>query len=416
MSNMAIPHLATAAHATAEQLLPAFVRHRMDEHYVERIEKLLGGQHLHEWQAMPADAVMLAGNDYLNIAGEATLLSAQARVLQGGRTMLMSSVFLQEGSRQHRLERRFADFLRSEACVLAQSGWAANVGLLQSLAGPGIPVYLDMQAHASLWEGVQSAQAMAVSFLHNDTAHLRRQIERHGSGIIVIDALYSTNGSVAPLLEMVEIAERSGCMLIVDESHSLGTHGPNGAGLVAELGLAGRVHFRTASLAKAFAGRAGLITCSTQFKGYFLSASRPAIFSSCLLEHELAWFDAALDFIRAASARRAALRRHSLYLRQGLSELGYNVSDGTEQIIALEAGSEPDTLVLRKALERHGVYGAVFCAPATPKNRSLLRLTLNAGLRAQECERVLRACAAIREETGMARWPSTRRLRKLALV
>ncbi len=398
MSHALSPLSSRAIHA--EQRMPAFVRARMDEHYVERIEKLLGGEHLHEWQAMPAGAVMLAGNDYLNIAGEAALLAAQARVLQGGGAMLMSSVFLQEGSRQHRLEQKCADYLGSEACVLAQSGWAANVGLLQSLAGPGIPVYLDMQAHASLWEGVQSAQAVPVAFLHNDGAHLQRQLDKHGPGIIVVDALYSTNGS----------------MLIVDESHSLGTHGPQGAGLVAELGLADRVHFRTASLAKAFAGRAGLITCSARFKGYFLSASRPAIFSSCLLEHELAWFDAALDFIRAADARRAALRRHSVQLRQGLMALGYNVSDGTEQIIALEAGSEPDTLILRKALERHGIYGAVFCAPATPKNRSLVRLTLNAGLREDECARVLAACAAIRDETGMARWPSTRRLRKLALV
>ena len=163
MSHALSPLSSRAIHA--EQRMPAFVRARMDEHYVERIEKLLGGEHLHAWQAMPARAVMLAGNDYLNIAGEAALLAAQARVLQGGGAMLMSSVFLQEGSRQHRLEHKLADFLGSEACVLAQSGWAANVGLLQSLAGPGIPVYLDMQAHASLWEGVQSAQAVAVSFL-----------------------------------------------------------------------------------------------------------------------------------------------------------------------------------------------------------------------------------------------------------
>ena len=401
---------------SAEQQLPAFVRARMDEHYVERIDKLLGGEHLHAWQAVPAGAVMLAGNDYLNIAGEPALLAAQARVLQGGGAMLMSSVFLQEGSRQHRLEQRFADFLGSEACVLAQSGWAANVGLLQSLAGPGIPVYLDMQAHASLWEGVQSAQAVPVAFLHNDGAHLQRQLDKHGPGIIVVDALYSTNGSVAPLLQMVEIAERSGSMLIVDESHSLGTHGPQGAGLVVELGLAGRVHFRTASLAKAFAGRAGLITCCARFKGYFLSASRPAIFSSCLLEHELAWFDAALDFIRAADARRAALRRHSVQLRQGLAELGYNVSDGTEQIIALEAGSEPDTLILRKALERHGIYGAVFCAPATPKNRSLVRLTLNSGLDRSQLRRIVEACDDIRSLADVEGWTSTRRLHKLALV
>lgn len=418
LSSSLSSNLMTTTVMHAEQHLPALVRQRMDAHYVERIGKLLGGEHLHQWQAMPDHAVMLAGNDYLNIAAEPALLAAQAQVLSGGGAMLMSSVFLQQGSRQHRLERRLAAFLGSEACVLAQSGWAANVGLLQSLAGPGMPVYLDMQAHASLWEGAQSAQAQAHAFLHNDVAQLQRLLERHGPGVIVIDALYSTNGSVAPLAAMVEIAERSDSMLIVDESHSLGTHGPQGAGLVVEQALASRVHFRTASLAKAFGGRAGLITCSERFKGYFLSESRPAIFSSCLLEHELAWFDAALDFIASpvADMRRAALHRNSAVLRTGLAELGYNMRKGSEQIIALEAGIEPDTLRLRKALERHGVYGAVFCAPATPKNRSLVRLTINAGLREDELARVLAACAAIRDEVELARWPSTRRLRKLALV
>src|SRR4051812_46076989 len=113
--------------------------------------------------------------------------------------MLMSSVFLQEGSSQHRLEAKLAAFMGAEDGVLAQSGWAANVGLLQTIAEPGVPVYLDMLAHASLWEGVQSAQAIGVPFLHNDEAHLARQVDKHGAGIIVVDALYSTNGSIAPL-------------------------------------------------------------------------------------------------------------------------------------------------------------------------------------------------------------------------
>jgi CAI-1 autoinducer synthase len=293
---------------------------------------------------------------------------------------------------------------------------AANVGLIQCIASPGIPVYLDMQAHASLWEGVLSAQAQAVPFLHNDMTHLRRQVEKHGRGVIVVDALYSTNGSLAPLLELLEIAERSDCVVVVDESHSLGTHGPQGAGLVEAWGLGHRVHFRTASLAKAFAGRAGFISCSSRFKGYFLSESRPAIFSSCLLAHELAWLGAALDFIMAADGRRATLRRHTLQVREGLRELGYNVSDGTEQIVALEAGGEPATLALRQALERQGIFGAMFCAPATAKNRALVRLTLNAGLDEAAIDRVLAGCAAIRAEAGVEQWQSTRRLRKLALV
>ncbi|MDC8759356.1 alpha-hydroxyketone-type quorum-sensing autoinducer synthase [Janthinobacterium fluminis] len=401
----------------AEQDMPDFVNRRMDEHYVTRIEKLLGGQHLHAWQAMPPDAIFLAGNDYLNIAAEPALIAAQVAALRHGEGgALMSSVFLQEGSAQHRLEGKLARFMDAQDCVLAQSGWAANVGLLQSLCEPGIPVYLDMQAHASLWEGVLSAQALPVSFLHNDSEHLQRQIDKHGRGVIVVDALYSTNGSVAPLHEVVQIAERSGSILIVDESHSLGTHGPRGAGLVVEQGLAERVHFRTASLAKAFAGRAGLITCSSKFKGYFLSASRPAIFSSCLLAHELAWFDAALDFIGAADDRRARLHQHARQVRDGLRALGYGVDDGSEQIIALEAGPEPKTLVLRQALERHKIFGAVFCAPATPKNRSLVRLTLNAGLSGEQIGQVLAGCAAIRDEVDLGSWSSTRRQGRLALV
>jgi CAI-1 autoinducer synthase len=401
----------------AKQRMPDFVTQRMDEHYITHIEKLLGGQHPHAWQPTPAEAIFLAGNDYLSLAGQPALVAAQVDALRRSHDeMLMSAVFLQEGSAQHRLERKFARFMGAEDGILTQSGWAANVGLVQTLAGPDVPVYLDMQAHASLWEGVQSAGAPPISFMHNDMEHLQKQLQRHGRGLIVVDALYSTNGSVAPLPELVEIAERSGCVLIVDESHSLGTHGPRGAGLVAGLGLSDRVHFRTASLAKAFAGRAGIITCSSKFKGYFLSESRPAIFSSCMLGHELAWFDAAIDFVAAADDRRAILHASARALRSDIAALGYNVSDGSEQIIALEAGPEPKTLALRKKLETHGVYGAMFCAPATPKNRSLVRLTLNAGLDKAQLARVVDACAAIRDQVDLENWSSTRRLRRLALV
>jgi CAI-1 autoinducer synthase len=180
---------------------------------------------------------------------------------------------------------------------------------------------------------------------------------------------------------------------------------------VVAAGLEVRVQFRTASLAKAFAGRAGIITCSSRFKPYFLSESRPAIFSSCLLNHELAWFDAAIDVVEQADARRAALRRVTEEVRTGLGRLGYSIDEGSEQIISLEVGTEPKTLVLRKALENRGIQGAVFCAPATPKNRALVRLTLNAGLGKREIAKLLDACADMRDEVGLDTWTSTLRQR-----
>lgn len=404
----------TQTKPAAEHTLPRFVNARMDEHFIQRVGQLLGGEHMHHWRTPGPDAIYVASNDYLCITAEPELIMAQTAQMKYGGDMLMSSVFLQAGSVQHQLEQKFAAYLGSQDSLLTQSGWSANVGLLQSIAGPGVPVYLDMMAHASLWEGVLSAQARAVPFLHNDARHLKRQVDKHGPGVIVVDSLYSTNGALCPLREVLAVAEDSGSILVVDESHSLGTHGPQGAGLVAALGITDRVHFRTASLAKAFGGRAGLVTCSSKFKSYFLSSSRPAIFSSCLLTHELAWFNAALDFIRSADDRRETLRRNTRYVRAGLSALGYNISDGSEQIIALEAGTEPCTLVLRKALEAHGIYGAVFCAPATAKNRSLVRLTLNSGLTAIEMEKILSVCAAIREQVALPTWSSSRRRARAA--
>ncbi|PFH09865.1 CAI-1 autoinducer synthase [Collimonas sp. PA-H2] len=400
----------------AEQRLPAFVSTRLDEYYIDRVEKLWGGEHILHWSPSGPNAIYLSSNDYLCIAAEAQLIKAQvACLMRGEADLLMSTVFMREGSAQPRLEKKLAAFMGAEDGLITQSGWSANVGLLQTIAAPGVAVYLDMQAHASLWEGVHAAQARPVPFLHNDIEHLRRQVLKHGAGVIVVDAVYSTSGSVCPLEEVLAIAEDSGSILVVDESHSLGTHGPEGAGLVMQMGLSERVHFRTASLAKAFGGRAGFITCSSKFKGYFLSTSRPAIFSSCMLGHELAWFDAALDFIRHADDRRLALHRNARVVRDGLSALGYNVSDGSEQIIALEAGTEPKTQILRKALEAEGIFGAVFCAPATPKNRSLVRLTLNSGLTEVEIRQILQACAAIREKVDLAGWSSSRRLAAAAI-
>lgn len=393
--------------------LPEWIAKRMDAHFVDRMEKLWGGDHLLHGRTPGPDALHLSSNDYLCLLGERSLVQAQARaLLEESPELLMSSVFRHGDTPQQRVERKLAALMHAEDGLIAQSGWAANVGLVQCIAGPGVPVYIDMNGHASLWEGITAAGAQAVPVRHNDFAHALRQIERIGPGVIMVDSVYSTTGSLAPLEEYVRVAERTGCVLVVDESHSLGTHGPRGGGLVAELGLSERVHFRTASLAKAFGGRAGFVTCSSAFKDFFAVEARPAIFSSGLLRHEIAWFEAAADFIAAADDRRAKLHEITKTTRAAITALGYNISDGSEQIIGLEAGTEPQVMVLRDALQRRGIFGAVFCSPATPKNRALMRLTLHAKLTAFEIDRLVSVLAEIRDEVRLEEWSSTRRARR----
>ncbi|EAR21812.1 alpha-hydroxyketone-type quorum-sensing autoinducer synthase [Nitrococcus mobilis] len=388
---------------------PAFLKNRVATYYRERVEKTWNGGHIMHGRQPSTDSIVLQSNDYLSIAGHPAILRAQAEAIeQAGNGLLMSAVFLQGSEPQPRLEAEFADYLGSEATVLCQSGWCANVGLIQAIADASVPVYVDMFAHMSLHQGILCAGATARPFRHNDVDHLERQIRRYGPGIVVVDSIYSTTGNIAPLVALTEIGLRHGCVLVVDESHSLGTHGPDGVGLVAACGLADQVHFRTASLAKAFAGRAGLITCSARFAEYFKCTARPAIFSSTLLPHEIAGLHTALRVIRQEEWRRQRLYRNARYLRDELSRLGYNL-ESDSQIIGLESGPEPQTIVLRDALESRGIFGSVFCAPATPTNRSLIRLSVNAALCGAQLRRIVNVCAAIREEVDLVSWASTRR-------
>lgn len=392
--------------------LPEFLSMRVERYYRERKRETWGGRHILHGRTPPADALHLSNNDYLAVARHPRILGAMARTLQrDGNGMLMSGIFLHGDSPQLEFENALANFMHAEAGVLCQSGYVANTGLIQSIADEQVPVYADMLAHMSLWEGIRSARAQGVMFYHNDPDHLERQILRHGPGVILVDTVYSTNGSVCPLRQIAEVAHARGCVLVADESHSLGTHGPNGEGLVVELGLENRVHFRTASLAKAFAARAGFIACAPHFTEYFKFESLPAIFSSTLLPHEVAGLAATLDVIREEGWRRDALNANSAYVRAGLDRLGYNLNGSRSQIISLESGTEQQTIVLRDALEKRGIFGSVFCAPATPKNRAMVRLSLNSALTHEDLDRLLEACAEVRSETGFDQWPSTRRRR-----
>lgn len=355
-----------------------------------------------------AGSIMLQSNDYLNISNHPRIRKAQLEMLTAmNREPLMSAVFLHEDSAMNQFEKRMAFFTGFESSILCQSGWAANVGLLQVIADSSVPVYIDFFAHMSLWDGIKIAGATSYAFRHNDAAHLERLITEHGQGIVAIDALYSTSGEIAPLKDIIEVANRHGCVSVVDESHSLGTYGTQGAGLVNEYGLTDQVHFITASLAKAFAGRAGIILCPSRLAKYYPFMASPSIFSSTLLDYEISGLNATLDVIMEEDERRAALREKSEYFRRGLSSLGYSVASQS-QIVSILSGLEPDTEQLRDALEARNVFGSAFMAPATPKTRSLMRFSIHSGLTMEELDYVLNVCADIRDEIGMWNWKSTK--------
>jgi CAI-1 autoinducer synthase len=397
---------------TTDPAVPPALRNRIAREFAARWQQQWGGKFVLHGRPAGPGAVRLDGNDYLGVTGHPSVVQAQVDALRrDAESVVQSGVFLLGDHPAHALEKNLAAWIGKEDGFLCQSGYAANMGLLQIIADESTPVYLDSLAHMSLWEGARAAKAPSHAFRHNDPAHLDRMLQAHGPGVVVVDSVYSTTGALCPLRDIVEVAERHGSMLVVDESHSLGTHGRQGAGLCAQLGLTERVHFITASLAKAFAGRAGFFTAPASMRYYVLISSFPNIFSSSLLPHEVAGLAATLEVIRAADDARRRLHAHTARLRQTLADAGFPIHQGSQQIIALEAGTEPAAMRLRDELESRDVIGSIFCAPATSQNRAMVRLTLNAGLTDAEMEHVERVAREIAPLLSPWDWPIARRSR-----
>ncbi|WP_325894209.1 alpha-hydroxyketone-type quorum-sensing autoinducer synthase [Grimontia sp. NTOU-MAR1] len=380
--------------STITKTLPSFIETRLNSFLRDMTEPYENSRPLPVSSRPGQGAVVMQSNDYLSLSLNDSIQSAHLNAIAASKeNVVMSAVFLQDEDHKPDFESRLAEFVGMDGCVLSQSGWAANIGLLQTICEPGTRVYIDFFAHMSLLEGARIAGAKIIPFLHNSVSNLKRQIKKNGPGIILVDSVYSTIGTVAPLPSICDVAEEFGCALVVDESHSLGTHGPGGSGLINEMGVRDRVDFVTTSLAKAFAYRAGAVLGPDKLITTMPFVSFPAIFSSTVLPQEVARLDVTLDVIKNADERRRRLFEVSDSLRHGLQNIGFNIRSDS-QIISLECGDEQNTEQVRDFLEANGVFGAVFCAPATPKNKAIIRFSLSADMSNQEVDQVLTVCQA----------------------
>lgn len=188
-------------------------------------------------------------NDYLRLAGHPAVTTARrlANDRGAGAQAATASVF-GSTAEECRLTALMATKLNAGAVLLTTAGWAANGGLVEAITPPERPVYIDREAHASLYDGARLAGARAVAVRHNESADLETKIAKHGPGVVCIDALYSGDGSIPDLEAYVRVCEERDCVLILDEAHSFGILGADGGGLAAGTGLTERVHFRTGSL------------------------------------------------------------------------------------------------------------------------------------------------------------------------
>ncbi|HNC98766.1 MAG TPA: aminotransferase class I/II-fold pyridoxal phosphate-dependent enzyme, partial [Myxococcota bacterium] len=361
--------------------LPAWLSARVDD-LADRMEKAQPYPFRH-----PEDQdgmLRLHHNDYLFLAGRPEVRQAKMESIRrwhdgAARGSLVYNFDSQDGDHA-RFRTCLAASMQARSVVLATSGWAANVGLIQALARKDLPVYLDSRAHASLWDGARLAGARIGVVRHQDPEFLRRKMRRDGSGIVCIDAFYSNSGGVCSLEDWVDVCQEQGGLLILDEAHSLAMVGDQAGGWAVECGLADRIPFRTASLSKALGGHGGIVACSEEMARFLVHQAHSLVFSSSTDPVASAAHLAALEIAKREPDLAASALQAAEVFRAGLVAEGVDVGCSACQIVSLELDSEIATAALYGRLRDQGILSSVFTHPAMPYGKGLVRFSFHTGL------------------------------------
>jgi CAI-1 autoinducer synthase len=272
---------------------------------------------------------------------------------------------------------------------------------VEAVAQAETPVYLDYQAHASLWDGARLAAAKAIPVRHNDPNHLEQRIKRFGPGVVCIDAFYSTDGSIPDLARYVEICEANDCLFILDEAHSFGMLGPNGGGLAVEQGLERRIPVRTVSMSKALGGNGGFIAGSEEFVWFLKHRARSVIFSSSPSPSGSAGANAAMQVALREPHRARRCLENGALLRKLLVERGIDPGLSSSQIISLYFDQDPLAAKFYGLMRKRGILVSVFTAPAVPRDTSLARFSIHCETTEEDMYRVADATAECIAKMGV---------------
>jgi glycine C-acetyltransferase/8-amino-7-oxononanoate synthase len=352
--------------------------------------------------------LLLCSNNYLGLADHPRLREAAAEaalawgVGAGGSRLISGNMAL------HReLEERLAAFKNYEAALLFGSGYLANVGAISALAGRDAVVFSDELNHASIVDGCRLSRAETFVYRHGDVEHLAWGLAEAGAraSLIVTDGVFSMDGDVAPLADLVRLARAYGCRLMVDEAHATGAIGPGGRGSVAAAELSGEVDLVVGTLGKALGSYGAYVCASGELSEYLLNTARSFIFSTALPPPVLAAALAALELLEDEPERVRKLSANAATLRDGLLAEGLAAGGGQSQIVPLEVGDARRTMELCERLLERGVFAQGIRPPTVPPGSSRLRFSVMATHDPADLRDAARLAGEAARELGIA--PST---------
>jgi 8-amino-7-oxononanoate synthase len=333
-------------------------------------------------------------NDYLGLANHPQLIAALRQGAQqwgvgAGAAHLVSGHF----GAHEQLEQQLAAFVGKPAALLFSTGYMANLGVVQALVGKGDTVFADKLNHASLNDAMLLSRAETKRYRHGDMAHLAQLLEQTGKGrkLVITDAVFSMDGDIAALREMLALCERHDAWLYVDDAHGFGVLGEQGRGLLAHFGLESKRIIYMATLGKA-AGVSGAFVAAEQAVidtlinhagSYIYTTATPPALSVALSQ--------SLQLIERGDALRAHLQKLIVQLRKGLSGLPWQLMPSGTAIQPLLIGDNMEALKLSEALRERGIWVAAIRPPTVPQGTARLRITLSAAHTATDVEQLIGA-------------------------
>jgi 8-amino-7-oxononanoate synthase len=342
------------------------------------------------------ELINLSSNDYLGLAEHPALAEAAARAAhERGTGGTASRLIVGDDPAYHDLERRIAAHKRTEAALVLGSGYAANIGVIPALTGSEDAIFSDRLNHASIVDGCRLSRATVHTYRHRDVEDLENLLRDSKARLklIVTDTVFSMDGDTAPLREIVELKERYGAALMVDEAHGAGVFGPRGEGWAHQLGCQAGVDLHLGTFSKAFGVYGAYIAGRANWIHYLQNTCRSLIYSTALPPPVIAAVSASLELVQRADEERAVLRRRADLFRARFAEFGLDTCGSTTHIVPLLVERSETALALSHALEQRGVLAVAIRPPTVPEGTARLRFSITAAHEDADVEQALDAVA-----------------------
>jgi glycine C-acetyltransferase len=340
-------------------------------------------------------------NNYLGLADHPAMIAAAQQALERWGFGMASVRFICGTAEIHKeLERRLAQFLGTEDTILYSSCFDANGGLFETLLGAEDAVISDELNHASIIDGVRLCKATRFRYLNRDMADLEAKLrESQGARhrLIATDGVFSMDGYVAPLDAIVDLAERYGALVMVDDSHAVGFMGPTGAGTPELFGVQDRVDIMTGTLGKALGGASGGYTAAhTEIVEMLRQRSRPYLFSNSLAPSITAAGIAMLDLLETSGELLQQLRDNTAYFRSEMVARGFEIPESDHPIVPIMIGDAVEAAAMADRLLAEGIYVRAFSYPVVPRGKARIRTQISAAHSRDDLDQAITAFEKVR--------------------